>query len=195
VCEQLKRHCRKIFPLGFFPLKHPSWAPDKGAKAFSQNRIREEIRNFRYACAFNDTACMVHAGPLTPHTKRNFLTTYYRRNGFAMQNMTHWHRMHNGRTIRTALAPLKGISVKTPPLQNYLNLRGVTNKKISCMRWHWHRKHENRRLKCRISSRIRSRIQKGISPLINQGIMGDCLWKNAGRKSRDTVPLSETYRN
>jgi hypothetical protein len=70
--------------------------------------------------------------------------------------------------------PLKGISIKTfmyvncpnPPLQNDINLRGLTNKTISCMWCHLRRMHENQRLKSRISSRIKSRIPKDFRPSI-----------------------------
>jgi hypothetical protein len=96
--------------------------------------------------------------------------------------LCHWHRMHikifeqlqkakrhcyaknlkiNERFVRPWQA-LKGISIKNiyirqlsyPTLQKYIYLKGLSNKKFSCMLCHWHRKHESRRLKIRISSRI-----------------------------------------
>jgi hypothetical protein len=69
----------------------------------------------------------------------------------------------------------------TPSLQNYINLRGLSNKKIF-----W-------RLQNRILSRIWSRIKKGFIPCI-KGPGGDCLMKKTeSRNSRDTVPFKNVY--
>jgi hypothetical protein len=66
----LRGQCNEIVStLGFFSLKHPSWAPDYGAKAFSNiNSNREDIRIFKNAWGVIDT-CMVHAVALTPHAQ------------------------------------------------------------------------------------------------------------------------------
>jgi hypothetical protein len=117
--------------------------------------------------------------------------------------------MHDRRTIRTALAAFKGnICHKTymfpnrpsPPLKKYLNLKGLPNKKCSCMKCHWHRMHDYCVRKSIISRRTLSRIQKGVSPWIRgPGVLFD--EKKEGRKSRDTVPLisgatiTEIWRN
>jgi hypothetical protein len=67
--------------------------------------------------------------------------------------------MLKGRQIRAALAVFNGniyqnhlfyLNFPTLPLQNYINLRGLSNK--------------NRQINIRISKRIPSRIQKGLSP-------------------------------
>jgi hypothetical protein len=109
-----------------------------------------------------------------------------------------WHRLHDRRTIRTALAAFKRNiyqkhihvpELSYPTIKKYINLKGLPNKKCSCMRCHWHRMHDFRVRKSIISRRIRSRIQKGFSPWIS-GPGGIVWWKTEGRKSRDTVPLT-----
>jgi hypothetical protein len=56
--------------LGFF---HKNIRPGlliKGVRSFCISiRIREEIRNFLFACGVNDTACTKHAVSLTPHVR------------------------------------------------------------------------------------------------------------------------------
>jgi hypothetical protein len=92
---------------------------------------------------------------MTSHAKWNFQTTSKSEKYSIVETALLCkicHCMHNGRTIWAALAALKRISIKktytfancpTPILQNFFNLRGQKS---------W-------RLKSRISSRIRSRIQ------------------------------------
>jgi hypothetical protein len=107
------------------------------------------------ACGIIDTACTVHAMSLTAHAKYNTACTIDER-------------------FERSWQPLKGISIKiiyvpelpTPPLKKYINLKGLSNKKFSCMRCHWHRMHDFCVRKSIISRRIRSRIQKSFSSWI-----------------------------
>jgi hypothetical protein len=132
--------------------------------------------------------------------------------------LCHWHRMHikifeqlqkakrhcyaknlkiNERFVRPWQA-LKGISIKNiyirqlsyPTLQKYIYLKGLSNKKFSCMLCHWHRKHESRRLKIRISSRIYEAEFKKTLTRESGAQMGLFDEKTQGRTSHDTVPLS-----
>jgi hypothetical protein len=95
-----------------------------------------------------------------------------------------WHRMHNRRTIRTALAAFKGNiyqNIYVPELsykimfphcpKKYLNLEVLPNNKFSYvfMRCHWIRMHDFSVRISIISRRIRSRIQKGVS-------LGSIVW-------------------
>jgi hypothetical protein len=88
---------------------------------------------------------------MTPHAKKKFRSISkcenHMQNGCAMQ------KMENERFVRP-WQPVKGIpflcktfiyvNCPTPPLLNYINLRGLPKK---------HRIHENRRQKSQISSR------------------------------------------
>jgi hypothetical protein len=92
-----------------------------------------------------------------------------------------WRRVHNLQTIRSALSAFKGNIYQkhicpAPWIQKYINLRGLSNKKFPWFRCHWYLMPENRRLKSRLSSRIRSRIQKGCNPWI-RGSEGIVWWK------------------
>jgi hypothetical protein len=92
-----------------------------------------------------------------------------------------WHRMHDRRTIRTALAGniyQKHLCsrIVLPTTKKYINLKGLPNKKFSCMRCHWHRMHDFYVRKSIKSQRIRSRIKKGFSPWI-RGPGGIIWWK------------------
>jgi hypothetical protein len=128
------------------------------------------------ACGIIDTACTVHAVSLIPHAKYHTACTIDER-------------------FERPWQPSKGISIKNiyvpemsyPTTKKYINLKGLPNKKISCMRCHWHRMHDFCVRKSIISRRIRSRIQKGFSPWI-------CLMKkNRGRKPLDTIPLNNWF--
>jgi hypothetical protein len=99
-----------------------------------------------------------------------------------------WHRMHDRWTIRTALAAFKGniyqkhicSRIVLPHHQKkYINLKGLPNKKCSCMRCHWNRIHDFSVRKSIISRRIRSRIQKARESGA-QGVLFD--EKNRGSK-------------
>jgi hypothetical protein len=82
----------------------------------------------------------------------------------------------------------------TPSLKKNIYLKGLPNKKCSCMRCHWRHMHDFCVRKSIISRRIRSRIQKGFTPWIRaQGLLFD--EKTEGRKSRDTVPLRAVIRS
>jgi hypothetical protein len=91
--------------------------------------------------------------------------------------------------------PLKGISIKNiyvpgfsyPTFKKYINLKGLPNKKMLCMRCHWHRMHEFCVRKSIISRRIRSRIKKGFSQWI-RGPGGIVWWKKP--KVENLVTLS-----
>jgi hypothetical protein len=109
--------------------------------------------------------------------------------------------MHNRRTIRAALAALKGIQVSikiiygmfanrpTPPLQKYINLRGLPNKKkfraigvidTICTIF----ASENRSY----VGEFEAELKKALA--CESGPQGACLMKKtSGRKSRDTGPL------
>jgi hypothetical protein len=78
----------------------------------------------------------------------------------------------------------------TQLLKVYMNLKGLLNKKFSCMQCQWHRMHDFCVRKSIITRRIRNGIQKGFSPWIKGP--GGIVWfkKTEGRKSRDTVPLN-----
>jgi hypothetical protein len=118
--------------------------------------------------------------------------------------LCYWHRMQNmtpactiDERFKRPWQPLKGISIKKiyvpelsypTPKKYTIFLKGLPNKKCSCMRCHWHRMHDFYVRKSIISRRIWSRIQKGFSPWIRSP--GGIWWKTTeGRKSRDTVPL------
>jgi hypothetical protein len=127
------------------------------------------------ACRVIGTGCTMNAVSLTQH---------------ARSMRCHWYKIclrmqHTRWTIRPALAAFKGnistvhksvlytnfayVNCSTPSLQNYINLRGLSNKK-------------NRPSKIRNSSQIRSRIQqKGFSPLI-RGPGGIDWWQNKRSK-------------
>jgi hypothetical protein len=86
-----------------------------------------------------------------------------------------WHRMHDRRKLRMALAAFKGNIYKktymfpncpTPPLNKFINLKGLPNNNFSCIWCHWHRMHDFCVRKSIISRRNWSRIQKGFSPWI-----------------------------
>jgi hypothetical protein len=99
-----------------------------------------------------------------------------------------WHRMHNRRTIRMALAAFKGNiyqNIYVPHhYKNIYKLKGLPNKTYSCMRRHWHRWHDFCVWKSIISRRIR-----GFSPWIRGP--DDIVWrKNRRSKSRETVPFT-----
>jgi hypothetical protein len=102
----------------------------------------------------------MHAVSMTPHAR-------------CMQG--HWHRRHDRRTIRTALASFKGniyqkhicSRIVLPHSKKYINLNWLPNKKFSCMRCQWLCKHDFCVRKSSISRRIRSRIQKGFRPWIS----------------------------
>jgi hypothetical protein len=134
----------------------------------------------------------MHAVSLTPHEK------YYTASKIR-------HRMHDRRTIRTALAASKGNiyniyvlylymfpNCPTPPLKKYINLKGLPNKKVSCMRCHWQRMHDFCVGKSIISRRIRSRIQKGFSPWI-RGPGGIVWWKKPRVENPETLSLSQNF--
>jgi hypothetical protein len=76
----------------------------------------------------------------------------------------------------------------TPPLKKYINLKGLPNKKFSCMRCHWHRSHDFCVRKSIISRRIRSRIQKDFSPWI-RGPGGIIWWKKPRVENLVTLSL------
>jgi hypothetical protein len=90
-----------------------------------------------------------------------------------------------------ASQPLKGISIKNiyaPELSYpttkkiYINLKGLPNKKCSCMRCHWYRMHDFCVRKSIISRRILCRIQKGFSPWIRGP--GGIVWWKKNRRSK-----------
>jgi hypothetical protein len=117
------------------------------------------------ACGVIDTACTVHVVSLTPHAKYDTACTINERFEWPWQ-------------------PLKGISIKNiyfpessyPTTEKYINLKGLPNKKIFSMRYHWHRMHDFCIRKSITSRRIRSRIQKGFSPWI-RGPGGIVWWQ------------------
>jgi hypothetical protein len=81
-----------------------------------------------------------------------------------------------------------------PTTKKYLNLKGLSNNKFSCMRCHWHRMHDFCVRKSIISRRIRSKIQKGFSPWI-RGPGGILWWKKNQTVSRNFRPSFFFYQN
>jgi hypothetical protein len=164
----LKGTASRDFRTKIFFHKTSVLSPDLGAKAFSN------INSHTWcACVIIDTACKIKFSKF-------FVSENQMRNGFAMQ------KMDNLQKIRAACQPIKGISIKNILCtwivlqQNYINLRVLSSKKKFLQVCHWPNIHENRPLKCWISSRMRSRIKKGFIPWIWE----DCLMKKTeGQRS------------
>jgi hypothetical protein len=71
------------------------------------------------------------------------------------------------------------VNCPTPSLQNYINLKGLSTKTMSCMRCHWYSMHENRRVDIFANTKKNpKRLEPG-----NQGSRGILLWKK-GKISR-----------
>jgi hypothetical protein len=98
----LKGQCHKIFDPRFFSSKHPSWAPDLGANAFSNMNLNSRrYSNFfkcmpchwhrmHDACSVIDTACTVHAVSVTLHARVHVVSLI----PHARCMLCHWHRMY-----------------------------------------------------------------------------------------------------
>jgi hypothetical protein len=138
-------------------------------KGKSYEKLLCYAKQFKNACGGNDTACKI------------------------------WHRMHDRRKIRSALAAFKGniyqkrvcirkLSYPASPLPKYINLKGLPNKEFSSMRGQWHCMHDFCVRKSIISRRIQNRISKDFSPWI-RGPGGIVWWKNPEVENLVTLSL------
>jgi hypothetical protein len=86
--------------------------------------------------------------------------------------------------------PLKVISIKKIHRQIVLPYPITIKKLFWLKRCHWHRWCQNKRFNSRLSSRIRSHMQKGLNPLI-RGPGGIVWWNNQRSKISWHCPFKE----
>jgi hypothetical protein len=152
------------------------------------------------ACGINDTACTVHAVTMTLHARcmRCHLNRMHGACGI-IDTMTPHAKYDTACTIDERFErpwqPLKSIKkiyvpeFSYPTTKKYINLKGLPNKKFSCMLCHWHRMHNFCVQQSIISRRIQSRIQKVFSLWI-RGPGGIVWWKKPKVKNLVTLSLS-----
>jgi hypothetical protein len=139
--------------------------------------MRCHLHRIHDACGVSYTASTVHAVSLTPHEKYGTACTIDERFGRLWQTLKEISR----KTHMFANWP-------THSLQKYINLKGLPNKKRSCMLCHWHRLHDFWVRKSILSRRVRSRVQKGFSRWVIKA-QRYCLMKNPKVKNLVTLSL------
>jgi hypothetical protein len=129
-----------------------------------QKNEEKKCMRYQWLC----TACLMHAVSLTPHAFLIFFTCHWQHMHDACRVIDTactmhgacgvidtackvWHCMNDRWKLRATLAAfqeniyekhVRTQSAPPPPLDKYINLKGLPNTKISYMRCQWHRMHD-----------------------------------------------------